>query len=167
MRVQNFLTEIFVRISADFFPDIFIISLLSLILLNIFYLFQKKITMRLTRELPQIEKKISTGELSLTNAAKAKEFFSQEEKTVDLSARQKLEVLETLENKSTREAEKILLAQSSSPAPEVKESIHQVNALVAEFKFAADKKLLKKLEHLRGLLAHKSPCLKTSKLIDA
>ncbi len=122
--------------------------------------------MRLIKELPQIEKKISNGDLSLTNVAKAKEFFRLEEKNIALTPDQKLEVLQGLENKSTREAERILLAQSSSPAPEVKEGIRQVSAKTAEVKFAADEELLQKLEHLRGLLAHKNPNMKTSELIN-
>ncbi len=72
------------------------------------------------REMPAIEEKIVSGELSLTNVAKAKEFFNQEGKVAPMKPEAKLELIKKLENKSTREAEKILLAESSSPAPEVK-----------------------------------------------
>lgn len=77
--------------------------------------------MRLIKELPQIEEKVLKGELSLTNLAKAKELFNQEEKTGGFGIKEKLEVLGELENKSTREAEKILLSRSSGPASEVKQ----------------------------------------------
>ncbi len=122
--------------------------------------------MRLLKELPQIEEKITSGELSLTSAAKVKEFFNQEEKVAPMNLEAKMQVVKKLENKSTREVEKILLQQSSSPAPEVKERIRQVSTAVAEVKFAADDKLLAKMRRLQGLLAHRNPNMKTSELID-
>jgi 4-hydroxy-tetrahydrodipicolinate synthase len=63
--------------------------------------------MRMMKEMSQIEEKLSSGELSLTNVAKAQEFFNQEAKLEGLASEEKLEVLEKLVNKSTREAEKI------------------------------------------------------------
>ncbi len=122
--------------------------------------------MRLIKELPQVQAKLASGELSLTNIAKAKEFFNQEDKAGSIGANEKLEILEALESKSTREAEKILLSYASSPAPEVKERVRQVNSEFAEVKFAANEILLEKLERLRGLLAHKNPNMKTSELIN-
>jgi hypothetical protein len=124
--------------------------------------------MRLIKELPQIEQKVSSGELSLTNAAKAKEFFAQEEKTSGpIGTQEKLKVLADLENKSTRVAEKILLAQASTPAPEVKERVRQVSASIAECKFGADEELMQKMNRLRGRLAHKNPKMSMAELVAA
>lgn len=122
--------------------------------------------MRLLKEIPEIEEKLLTGELSLTNIAKAKEFFNQEEKMAPMDLEVKMQVVKKLENKSTREVEKILLQESSSPAPEVKEKIRQVTADLSEVRFAADDKLLAKMRRLQGLLAHNNPNMKTSELID-
>jgi 5-methylcytosine-specific restriction endonuclease McrA len=122
--------------------------------------------MRLIRELPQIEEHVTSGELSLTNLVKAKSFFRQEEKAGPMGMKEKLEVIDTLKNKSTREVEKVLLAQASVEPPAVKEKIRQVTAEVAEVKFAADDNLLNKMKRLRGLLAYKNPDMKTSELIN-
>jgi hypothetical protein len=122
--------------------------------------------MRLIRELPQIEEHVTSGELSLTNLVQAKSFFRAEEKSGPMGTKEKLEIIDSLKNKSSREGEKILLAQSTiEPAP-VKEKIRQVTAEVAEVKFAADDELLAKITRLRGLLAHKNPNMKTSELIN-
>ncbi len=124
--------------------------------------------MRLIRELPEIEESVKSGDLSLTNLVQAKSFFRSEEKeaSAPMGVEEKLEVIESLKKKSTREAEKILLAKSSSEPEPVKERVRQVTAEISEVKFGADEKLLAKMARLRGLLAHKNPNLKTSELID-
>lgn len=122
--------------------------------------------MRLIRELPQIEEHVASGKLSLTNLVKAQSFCRAEAKAAPMGVKEKLEILDSLKNKSTRQAEKILFAQASvEPAP-VKEKIRQVTAELAEVKFAADDELLGKMTRLRGLLAHKNPNMKTSELIN-
>jgi hypothetical protein len=122
--------------------------------------------MRAIKELPQIEEKISSGALSLTNVAKAQEFFRQEAKTTVLGSKEKLAVFENLENKSTREAERILLGQSSLPAPEVKERMRQVTTEITEIKFGADEKLLAKFKKLKGLMAHRKPHMNLAEFMD-
>src|SRR6187431_3260712 len=56
-------------------------------------------SMRLQKELPEIEKKVESGELSLSVLSQAQVFFKQEKSAVA----EKREVLMSLENKSTRE----------------------------------------------------------------
>jgi hypothetical protein len=123
--------------------------------------------MRAIRELPQIEDGLASGKLSLTNVAKAQEFFRQEAKAGVVGTKEKLEVFKSLENKSTRDAEKILFAQSSLPAPEVKERIRQVSAQTVEVKFGADDEFLADMKALRGRLAHKKPNMNTFELLRA
>jgi hypothetical protein len=123
--------------------------------------------MRAIKELPQIEEKISSGTLSLTNVAKAQEFFRQEAKNQALGSKEKLAIFENLENKSTREAEKILFTQSSLPAPEVKERIRQVSEETTEIRFGADDEFLADMKALRGRLAHKNPNMNTFELLRA
>ncbi len=72
--------------------------------------------MKLLRELPEIEAKITSGELSLTNLAAAQTLFRQEAKLDGtISPDAKLEILKAIASKSTREAERILLSYSSAP----------------------------------------------------
>lgn len=75
---------------------------------------------RLLEEIPEIERKIEKGELSLSNIAQASSFFIQKNvKTVD----DKKAVLDQLENLTKSEAEKMLFAISGDeekPRPEIK-----------------------------------------------
>lgn len=66
--------------------------------------------MRLLRELPEIETKIASGKLSLTNLNQAKSTFNKlAKKKVSLKASEKLEILKVLENKSIRECQRELI----------------------------------------------------------
>ncbi len=104
--------------------------------------------MRLMNELPQIEEKVASGELSLTNLAQARKYFRHEEKVAPVSIQKKIEVLEKLENKTSREGEKILLGESSVLPEVVKEKMRQVTAEITEIKFGADEKLMAKMKRL-------------------
>lgn len=67
--------------------------------------------MRVAQELPEIESKIQNGTLTLSNIAQAQSYFKaeQKEKAEVMGADEKREILQKLENRSTREAEKALL----------------------------------------------------------
>ncbi|MEZ4815069.1 MAG: hypothetical protein R3A80_07675 [Bdellovibrionota bacterium] len=69
-------------------------------------------SMRLLNTLPEMEKKLESGALSLCALAQAQSFFRQE-KTQSLEV--KKSILLNLENKSTREVERELLSSSSQP----------------------------------------------------
>jgi hypothetical protein len=120
--------------------------------------------MKLLKELPQIEDKITSGSLSLTNLGLASSFFKKETKA--FTKIEKLEVLEKLDGKSTREAVRIAACLSSTPAPKVRESVRPVSANESEVKFAAGHELLLKIEKLKGLLAHSNPQISLSDLVD-
>lgn len=66
--------------------------------------------MKLLKELPQIEVKLNTGALTLSNISVATQVFRKEVKIhgESRSSNEKLEMLVALENKSKREAEQIL-----------------------------------------------------------
>ncbi|MCB0341974.1 MAG: HNH endonuclease [Pseudobdellovibrionaceae bacterium] len=114
--------------------------------------------MRIIREVPEVEKKLENGTLTLTNVAEARKFFRHEEKLLNtrLSKSEKVQVLARLENKSTREGERTLLAMSSCPV-KAKESTRVVSPELTELKIIADHALVEKIAKLRGLLAHKLP----------
>jgi len=105
--------------------------------------------MRLMRELPQIEQKISSGDLSLTNLGLAKQVFSKKAHTKD----EKLELIRLLEGKSTREAQKIAFAI----VPELKRR-------EIDFDVFGDE-LRDKLLRVRGKLAHKYGDLSLEKML--
>ncbi len=109
--------------------------------------------MRLLKDLPEIEAKLESGSLSLSALAQAQTFFKQE-KTVNS---EKLEILNCLENKSTREVEKELLNRSSEPLNLIPEKIRQLTATHTEIKILVEDNFLKELEDLRGLLSHRIP----------
>ncbi len=123
--------------------------------------------MRLLEEIPEIEEKIETGALTLTNVGLAQTLFRAEQKAgTPLPKEKKLEVLAQLENKSKRDAEKLVLTQSGEPTRLIADRVRPVTADKVEIKFIADQNLHNKLERLRGLLAHKHPNLSLAELVD-
>jgi 5-methylcytosine-specific restriction endonuclease McrA len=105
--------------------------------------------MRLLKDLPQIEEKIVSGALSLSNLAQAQTLFRQEKKA-DLARSQdgKLSLLAKIEHCSKRRAEKVFEAESLvSPKlyPEV-ESI--------ERRLIVSPELEKKLKRLEEIKSH-------------
>lgn len=105
--------------------------------------------MRMLKELPEVEEKISSGAISLTNMNMAQNLFRKEQFTHEA----KTEILQNLENKSTREAKKIVNSFSRLPAME-------------EVKITVSEQVQAKLEKLKGLLAHAYPNISSSELID-
>src|SRR5690606_23711197 len=78
-------------------------------------------SMRAMKLIPEIEEKIVSGELNLSSIAQAQSFFRHEAKLgKPYSVTQKKEVLVKLENKSTRECIKELIAISPESIPQEK-----------------------------------------------
>jgi hypothetical protein len=124
--------------------------------------------MRMLRELPQLEEKISTGEISLTHIGLAQAYFREEEKhnNQQMKSSEKLEVFNQIANKSVREAEKFTLSLSTAPEVSRPDSIKAVSSDRIEMKFYANERLRKKIEDLRGLLAHKAPNISLGDLFE-
>ena len=82
--------------------------------------------MRLLTQLPEIEEKVHSGSLSLSNAAQAQRFFinaaktGHGQKTLKYTREEKLEIVLSLQEKSTREAEKELLKINPRALPKEK-----------------------------------------------
>ena len=67
--------------------------------------------MRLLKELPEVEAKINSGALTLTNLALAQKLFVKQKKSgIPTVPEQKIEMLAKLEHQTTRAAEKIVFA---------------------------------------------------------
>lgn len=118
--------------------------------------------MRMLKEIPEVASKINSGELSLTNINQAQRYFN-ENKVV--SRTEKIGVLKTLMNKSTREGQKELLRLSPTiPLPqEVKK---QISPSYAYTSFNMSEMLEAKLNELKSLLGPNAYNLKMSELIE-
>jgi len=114
--------------------------------------------MRLLKEIPELEEKISSGCLNLTHLELAQSFFKCEAKaSQSFSKSEKILILKKLENKPKREAEKEILCLSSEVLPLILDKIRRVSSEKIEIKFMACDTLQLKIQKLKGLLAHKNP----------
>ena len=118
--------------------------------------------MRLLRDVPQtdtpqIEAKITSGALSLTNLVLAQTLFSKEKKAGrQMDAETKLTVLSRLENQTSRQAEKIVCGIS----PEMLARKKELN-----FNLIDDDSLREKLLRLKGHYAHVQPNMSLADLL--
>ena len=111
-------------------------------------------SMRLLKELPELEKKLETGILNLSLLSQAQSFLRREPtKTLE----EKRECLTALEGKSTREAERVLLKRASQPEKHLPEKIRAISETHAQVTFTADQTLIDEIRELQGLLAHTHP----------
>ncbi len=123
-------------------------------------------SMKLLKELPQVEDKIKSGELSLSVVAQAQVYFRQEEKIGNrLSVTEKEIVVKSLEGKSKREAEKILLSMSSLPEANRPDQVRSLTETTSLLSFVVSDETVKDLEQLKGLLAHQHPSLNLGELL--
>ncbi len=119
-------------------------------------------SMRLLRELPEIEQKVESGVLSLSTLSQAQVFFRQE----NSSLKSKREVLLSLENKSTREVERELVSRCAEPQRLIPEKLRAVSATHTELKLLVEENFLSKLEELRNHLGSKMPFASVKELLD-
>lgn len=140
--------------------------------------------MKMLKEIPELEEKINSGKLSLMHISVAQNFFRQEEKLSKeaqaiveastpvlsegqgLSKEEKLQILETIENTSIRQAERITLSLSSASYQAKPDRIKSVTQDQIEIRFQASVELQKKIERLKGLLAHKHPEISLGELFE-
>lgn len=118
---------------------------------------------RLLKDLPEIEQQIEAGDLNITNLARV-ETFLRAEKSADheLNKTEKLELLQQMENKSTREVERELIGLSHQPTlmAEKFQASTRLNELGLEFtKFEAflGPDQLELLNEFRNFYAHELP----------
>lgn len=124
--------------------------------------------MRAIQELPEVEEKLKSGTLSLTNLALAQKHFKQEKKLAvkNYSIVEKMELINKIIEKPTREAEKIVLSQSSSSGSLIPDKIKSVSEKEIEVRFIANEVLQKKIEKLKGLRAHSKPTISLGELFN-
>jgi len=113
---------------------------------------------KIVRELPEVKERILEGSLSLSNLSQAEQFFRNEAKySQGLNAEAKREVLNQMENTSTREAEKILIALSSVPEQLKEDKLKPLTPELTQITFKANVEFMAQLEEVKGLLAHQMP----------
>ena len=118
---------------------------------------QRRISaMRLIRELPEVEKKLESGELKISQVSQVQGFLraEQREQGRNYSIQEKRNLIARIEGKSTRETERELISISPQSAG-LKEKERAVSATETEIRFIADEHLLKKLKRLQELGAHR------------
>ncbi len=122
-------------------------------------------SMRAMKLIPELEEKIITGELNLSSIAQAQSFFRQEAKQgKPYSVEKKKEVLEKLENKSTRECIQELITISPQSIPQEKR--REITPEKTELKVILNKDLVSKLDKIKALMSHKNPNMTDQELIE-
>jgi hypothetical protein len=121
-------------------------------------------TMRAMKLMPEIEQKLNTGDLQMVVVSQAQAFFRQKKKlgkTYDLET--KRQIFAKLENKSTRECEKELVA--ISPQSARSDGRREITADRTELRITLHQELVEKLDQLKALLSNKHPHLTDQELI--
>ncbi|WP_408096205.1 hypothetical protein ACJVC5_14290 [Peredibacter sp. HCB2-198] len=104
---------------------------------------------KLLKEIPEIEEKIQSGVLNLTNLGQAAGLFKKEK--INEPTKKKI-ILKKLENKTKRQAEKILAELSPMPFP--KEGIKVISPTYQQLKINISDETLEELETAKNLLGH-------------
>jgi hypothetical protein len=118
---------------------------------------------RVVDEIPEIESKISSGELTLSAVSKAQSFFNSQENPLPIA--EKKEVLLKLENKSIQECELELLKLSPrKPLP--KDKVKPITQTHVQVTVTISTELQSKLEKLKALMSHKNPHMTQSQLLE-
>jgi len=124
--------------------------------------------MRLIKDVPEVEHKIASGELSLSNAHQVQTLFrnlEQKESDRMMTKVEKLKVLASVEHKSRREAERVLIKwQPQAALPKERERI--VANDISEVRFLLSEKLKAKLEAVRSLLGPRGVGLGYAELFE-
>ncbi|OFZ17667.1 MAG: hypothetical protein A2Z20_00420 [Bdellovibrionales bacterium RBG_16_40_8] len=131
--------------------------------------YRRVAAMRVAKEIPQVTEALTEGRLSLVVVAQAHTFFKKTAKSkTELGEDKKCEVFKALEQKSAREAEKILLhLLPDLAANEIpKEKIKAVTAEYTQVTMVLHEKLRLKLEELKSLFSHKNSNPSYSELVE-
>ena len=118
--------------------------------------------MRLLKSIPEIQEKMAAGSINLTTASRLQKFFYDQAKEQEMPAEDKLELIQSVENKSSLEVRRELAKRS--PQIILQETLRAINELEYELRMIIDAPLKEKLDHLKSLLSHKDPKMPYQKL---
>ena len=117
------------------------------------------------KSIPEIEEKLQSGVLNISNVAIAQKFFRQEKKKGKIySIAEKKEVLQKFENKSGHECIMELVKISPDALP--KESRRQLSEDKVEIKIVIDQKLVAMLDQIKTQCSHKNPSMTDGELLQ-
>jgi hypothetical protein len=120
-------------------------------------------SMRVLKSVPDIESKIEDGSLPISTLSQAQVFFRREE---IVEPEKKIEILNALEGKSTRQVEEFLVQKSSAPEKLIPEKIRPLSKDLHHLSLSVNEKLLKKIEELKALVSHKVPSQSLHDLLE-
>jgi hypothetical protein len=113
---------------------------------------------RLLREVPVIEEKILSGSMTLTSVAQAGIFFRKEAVHGNrMNLEEKKEIVFGLENKSTREVDRLLISKSETPEIHFKERIIPKTETTTEVRLHFDEETMAALTRLKEIWSHANP----------
>jgi len=118
------------------------------------------VAMRLMKEHPEIEEKIQSGALSLTNLGMARTLFKREM----FSRAEKADFLKRIESKSTRQVARLIA--TISPQALSRDRITPVSQDHDKFEFLSNPQLREKIARLRGAIAHSHPNIGLGELFE-
>ena len=124
--------------------------------------YRRILAMRLMRDVPEVLDKFASGTLSLTNAANAQALFQRLEKDGHKFA--KIEVLNKLEGKSSRAADRVLMELDPNAKEKRSEGVRSLGHGEVEVRMILKEEDLEMLERLRGLLVHKKGALSNAEI---
>ncbi|MGE0631120.1 MAG: HNH endonuclease [Pseudobdellovibrionaceae bacterium] len=121
--------------------------------------------MRTSRDVPEIKQALQEGTLNLVNVTQAQTLFKAEAKNNNAYTKEeKRTLLKSLENKSKREAEKIIAQES--PLLALQEKVRPTGDNKTQITLTIDDVLMEKLATIKNLTSHKNPNPSYSDLID-
>ena len=118
--------------------------------------------MRLIKQIPEVEKDLQSGTLTLTNVAQAQSFFRRQESPLPLA--KKKSVMASLRNQPTRKAKKIL----SELAPQSDAATDRIRTLAdgrVEIRFALSDESYQRLRELKELVSKPGEDLSIEQLL--
>lgn len=122
--------------------------------------------MRLLKDLPEIEASLQSGKLNLSQVTQAQEYFRREEKAGQkVSKIEKLEMLNLLVGKSTRECERVITAKNpelSTP----QEKVRVLSGELTEVRIVISSQLMNKLDRLKEIKSHIFPNPNYAELLE-
>ena len=122
--------------------------------------------MRLTKKIPEARAEIASGALTVTNAATLNYFMERDRKVngKEATPTERLDLLKSISGKSKRECEKVLFTLSPKAMP--RERVEPISGTDTKVTVVLGEDLMKKLDRIKELIAHKNPNPTVAELLD-
>jgi 5-methylcytosine-specific restriction endonuclease McrA len=104
--------------------------------------------MEALEDLPELESKISEGELTLASVSQVQAFCTQQEKSLS----EKKAILDQVAGLSKRETEKVL--STIAPLPERPEKVREIDSAKTELRVTLSAETIEQLDRIRGFVSH-------------